>query len=57
MTMQKVYASYVEKAGSKFLNEAGNSKRVQEIKENFERFCGVARTKVDAKVLESVEMI
>lgn len=56
MTMQEVYASYVEKAGIRFLNEAGNNARVEEIKANFERFCGVVRTKTETKALEAIEM-
>ena len=56
MTMQEAYASYVEKSGMKFLNEAGNNSRVEELKANFERFCVKARTKTETRVAETVEM-
>jgi len=56
MTMQEMYSSYVEKSGNKFLEEAGNSERVQEIRAHFERFCGTARTIAETKTLEEIVM-
>ena len=56
MTMQEVYASYVEKSGNKFLNEAGNGERVNEIKSNFKIFCEKARVQTETRVAETPEM-